>query len=105
MENLEIYVNSINEIFSYLDTLDQNLESEDNSLNIKNLNEYKELAISFAKLVGGNINNNDNTNTNVNANTDTANENIESDESSLMPENNDIELDDDSLEEGDSNDW
>lgn len=94
MENLELYVNSINEIFSYLDNLDQNLESEENSLNIKNLNEYKEFAISFAKLIGGNINNDEK-----------PVENPTSLDSSLMPDDNNLELDDDSLEEGDSNDW
>ncbi len=77
MENLELYINSVNQIFTCLDNLDQNLESEDNSANIKNLNEYKELAISFAKLIGSNI-------TNSNANNNTS-------------------LNDG--EEGDSNDW
>lgn len=57
MENLELYVNSINEIYNCLDTLDQNLQNEENSNNISNLNEYKELAISFAKLIGSTINN------------------------------------------------
>lgn len=60
MENLQLYVNSINEIYNCLDILDQNLESEENSNNISNLNEYKELAISFAKLVGNTINNKEN---------------------------------------------
>ena len=83
MENLELYVNSINQIYSCLDSLDQNLESEDNSVNINNLNEYKELAISFAKLVGGNITNNK----------EESNNNIEND------------IADDNYEEGDSNDW
>ena len=83
MENLELYVNSINQIFSCLDTLDQNLESEDNTANINNLNEYKELAISFAKIIGSNITgNNDNADNNI--------------------ENN---IEDTNYEEGDSNDW
>ncbi len=60
MENLELYVNSINEIYNCLDRLDQELLSEENSNNISNLNEYKELAISFAKLVGSTINNKEN---------------------------------------------
>ena len=90
MENLEMYVNSVNEIFSCLDSLDQNLENEDNSANINNLNEYKELAISFAKLVGGNINNSEDSNSDIN---------------SLMPTSNSLELDDKPEEEGDSNDW
>lgn len=88
MENLQTYVNSINEIFSYLDNLDQNLENEDNSLNIKNLNEYKELAISFAKLIGDNISSNV-------SNTD--------DNQSLIPNTN-LE-NEDFDEEGDANDW
>ena len=60
MENLELYVNSINEIYNCLDRLDQELLSGENSNNISNLNEYKELAISFAKLVGSTINNKEN---------------------------------------------
>jgi hypothetical protein len=60
MNNSEIYMNSINQIFDCLDKLDQYLESEDNSSNVKNLNEYKEIAISFYKLMseGQNANNN-----------------------------------------------
>lgn len=84
MENLELYINSVNQIFACLDNLDQNLESEDNSANIQNLNEYKEIAISFAKLVGSSVSNN----------------NSSSD--------NSLSLDDDisnEEDEGDSNDW
>ena len=94
MENLELYINSVNEIFSYLDSLNQNLESEENSLNVKNLTEYKDLAISFAKLIGGSINSDEK-----------SVENPVSNDSSLMPEDNSLELDNESLEEGDSNDW
>ena len=84
MENLELYINSVNQIFACLDNLDQNLESEDNSANIQNLNEYKEIAISFAKLAGSRVSNN----------------NSSSD--------NSLSLDDDisnEEDEGDSNDW
>lgn len=95
MENLELYVNSINEIFSYLDSLDQNLENEENSLNVKNLNEYKELSISFAKLIGANVSNSE----------PPKEENTPSQDDSLMPNSNDIELDEEDEEEGDSNDW
>lgn len=51
MNNLEIYTNSVNQIFSCLDKLDQGLENQDNSNNINNIREYKEAAISFAKLI------------------------------------------------------
>ena len=82
MENLELYVNSVNQIFACLENLDQSLESEENSANIKNLIEYKELTISFAKLIGSNVNN----------------DNPVSDDN--------LSLDDDIDEdEGDSNDW
>ena len=84
MENLELYVNSVNQIFACLENLDQSLENEENSANIKNLIEYKELAISFAKLIGSNVNNQDN---------------VSDMDTSL---DNHINNDDD---EGDSNDW
>ena len=54
MENFELYVNSINEIYNNLDILNDGLQSDENSANINNLNEYKELAISFAKLINNN---------------------------------------------------
>ena len=54
MENFELYVNNINEIYNNLDILNDGLQSDENSANINNLNEYKELAISFAKLINNN---------------------------------------------------
>ena len=50
MDNLEVYKDCINQIFSCLDNLDQYLENTDNTNTINNLREYKDLAISFAKL-------------------------------------------------------
>ena len=51
MDNLEVYKDCINQIFSCLDNLDQYLENTDNTNTINNLREYKDLAISFAKLL------------------------------------------------------
>lgn len=51
MDNLEVYKDCINQIFNCLDNLDQYLENTDNTNTINNLREYKDLAISFAKLL------------------------------------------------------
>lgn len=51
MNNLEIYKTSINQIFACLDKLEQGLDVQEHSNNISNLKEYKESAVSFAKLI------------------------------------------------------
>ena len=51
MNNLDIYKQSVNQIFACLDNLDVNLENVDNTNTINNLREYKELAISFFQLI------------------------------------------------------
>ena len=51
MNNLEIYTTAVNNIFACLEKLDTGLNNQENSNNISNLNEYKESAISFARLI------------------------------------------------------
>ncbi len=58
MDNLELYKQSVNQIFTCLDNLDTYLENPDNTNTINNLREYKDLAISFAKLMSPDVANN-----------------------------------------------
>ena len=51
MNNLEIYTTAVSNIFACLEKLDTGLNNQENSNNISNLNEYKESAISFARLI------------------------------------------------------
>ncbi|MBR4618272.1 MAG: hypothetical protein IKO49_03105 [Bacilli bacterium] len=51
MSDLDIYTQSINQIFACLDSLDANLESDYNTNIINNLMEYKELAVTVAGLI------------------------------------------------------
>ena len=57
MDNLEIYKQSINQIFSCLDNLDSGLNDVDNTNSINNLKNYKELVISFSKFIEDNNSN------------------------------------------------
>ena len=57
MDSLEIYKQSINQIFSCLDNLDSGLNDVDNTNSINNLKNYKELVISFSKFIEDNNSN------------------------------------------------
>ena len=51
MSDLEIFKNSINQIFSCLDSLDTNINDEENTNYINQLREYQELCIIFAGMI------------------------------------------------------
>lgn len=51
MNNLEIYQQQINAIFSCLEKLGNSLKNQDNLNFINNLNEYKKDAIDFSNLI------------------------------------------------------
>lgn len=51
MNNLEIYQQQINTIFSCLEKLGNSLKNQDNLNFINNLNEYKKDAIDFSNLI------------------------------------------------------
>lgn len=53
MDNLEIYKQQINAIFSCLEKLSSTLPTQDNLNFISNLNEYKQDVIDFSNLIDG----------------------------------------------------
>lgn len=75
MNNLEIFTTAVNQIFACLEKLDVDLESQENSNNISNIKEYKESAISFAKLISTEPDSNNNQNLDSNDNVSGTNQN------------------------------
>lgn len=75
MNNLEIFTTAVNQIFACLEKLDIDLESQENSNNISNIKEYKESAISFAKLISTELDSNNNQNPDSNDDVSGTNQN------------------------------